>query len=157
MHRAILLLGSNIFPAENIPTSIALLQEYCHVESLSILWETLAVGNPGPNFLNVAVLVETELEGEAFKWQIIRPIEDKMGRVRTSNKNAPRTIDIDIIIWDGQVMDAHLWTWAHIALPVSALAPQQIDPATGKSLQEIARELREDSRAVPHPEFFGFQ
>lgn len=153
MHQAILLLGSNISPAENIPTSIALLRENCQVLSFSTLWETPAVGNPGPNFLNVAVLASTELDKDAFKWQVIRAIEDRLGRVRTSDKNAPRTIDIDIILWDGQVVDANLWSRAYIALPVSALAPQLIESASGRNLKEIAAELREGSLAVPHPEF----
>lgn len=155
MHQAILLLGSNIFPVENIPTSIALLQEYCRILSESPVWETQAVGNPGPNFLNVAVKIETGLASEDFKWQVARPIEDQLGRVRTPDKNAPRTIDIDIILWDGQVVDANLWTRVYIALPVSALAPDVIDPITGKTIKTVALALHEGSQAVQHPELFG--
>lgn len=152
-HRAILLVGSNISPEENIPTSIALLGEHCRVLSLSPIWETQAVGSPGPNFLNTAALVETQLGAGEFKWQVLRPLEEKLGRIRTQDKNAPRTIDIDIITWDGQVVDGNLWTRAHIALPVSALAPQLIEPVSGKSLETFAAELRASSHAVPHPEF----
>lgn len=155
MHQAILLAGSNIFPTENIPTSIALLQEYCRVLSVSTIWETEAVGSPGPNFLNVAIRIGTDLESESYKWQVLRPIEDRMGRIRTSDKYAPRTIDIDIIVWDNQVVDAKLWTHAFIALPVAALAPQLVEPVSGRSLELIARELRETSNAIPHPELFG--
>lgn len=155
MHRAILLVGSNIFPEENIPTSIALVQEFCRVHSVSTIWETVAVGSPGPNFLNAALLVETELQADALKWEVLRPIEERMGRIRTPDKNAPRTIDIDIITWDDQVVDGNLWSRDYIALPVSALAPQLIEPRSGKALEAIARELREKSQAVPRPGLIG--
>lgn len=155
MHAAILSIGSNICPAENLPISIALLQEYCHVQSVSIIWETQPVGTPGPNFLNAAVLIETEQSQEEFKWRVLRPIEEMMGRVRTQDKNAPRTIDIDIVTWEGQVVDPHLWTHAYIALPVSSLAPQLIEPASGLPLEAIARELQQSGQAIPRPELYG--
>lgn len=155
MHAAILLLGSNICPEENLPLSIALLQEYCCVQSVSVFWETQAVGTPGPNFLNAAALIETEQDQEPFKWQVLRCIEDMMGRVRTQDKNAPRTIDIDIVTWDQQVVDPHLWTHDYIALPVSSLAPQLIEPATGRSLEMIAQELQKNGQAIPRPELYG--
>lgn len=121
--------------------------------SISTAWETPAVGSPGPNFLNTALLIETDLAPEEFKWQVIRPIEERMGRIRTGDKNAPRTIDIDIITWEDQVLDANLWSRAHIALPVSSLAPHLVDPVSGKTLEVIAGELRDSSSAVSHPEF----
>jgi 2-amino-4-hydroxy-6-hydroxymethyldihydropteridine diphosphokinase len=152
MHAAILLIGSNISPEENLPISIALLQEYCKVQSVSGIWETQAVGTPGPNFLNTAVLVETGFDPEDFKWQVLRVIEQAMGRIRTPDKNAPRTIDIDIVIWDGEVVDTNLWTRAYIALPVSSLVPQLVNPETGESLPEIAGQLQENAQAILRPE-----
>lgn len=152
-HRAILLVGSNIFPWENIPACISRLAEHCHVLSISTIWETPAVGSPGPNFLNTALLVETNLAPEELKWQVIRPIEETMGRIRTGDKNAPRTIDIDIITWEDQVLDTHLWNRAHIALPVSSLAPHLVDPTSGETLEIIAQELQASSSAISHPEF----
>ncbi|TLN10476.1 2-amino-4-hydroxy-6-hydroxymethyldihydropteridine diphosphokinase, partial [bacterium] len=147
MHRAILLVGSNILPEENIPTCIALLQEHCRVVSISTIWETQAVGSAGPNFLNAALLVETGMAREDFKWQVLRPGEEQMGRVRSTDKNAPRTIDIDIILWDGQVVDANLWKYDYVALPVSALAPDIVEPGTGRTLAAVARDLGELSAA----------
>lgn len=152
MHQAILLIGSNIDPLDNLTASIERLRELCPIVSISPIWETQAVGSHGPNFLNAAVQVLTYLEPETFKSQVLRAIENSLGRIRTNDKNAPRTIDIDIIIWDHEVVDDGLWTNAHIALPVSALAPQLIDPAAGKTLKAIAQELREKSQAVMRPE-----
>jgi len=152
MNQAILLIGSNIAPLENIPASIAQMREFCQVFSVSPIWETQAVGSLGPNFLSAAVQIMTDLEQDAFKWQVLRTIENRLGRVRTDDKNAPRTIDIDIILWNHYVVDGGLWTHAHIALPVSALAPELAQPATGKTLDAIAQELREESQAIKHTE-----
>ncbi len=152
MHQAILLIGSNIDPLENLPASIESLSGFCQVVSISPIWETQAVGSLGPNFLNAAIQVLTEMDQGVFKSQVLRTIESKLGRIRTDDKNAPRTIDIDIITWDQQVVDDGLWTHAHIALPVSALVPQITDPATGKTLDALAQDMREKSRAVMHPE-----
>jgi len=152
MHQAILLIGSNIAPLENLPASILLMREFCQVVSVSPIWETQAVGSLGPNFLNAAAQVMTDLEQDVFKSQILRTIENRLGRIRTNDKNAPRTIDIDIITWNHQVVDKYLWTQPHIALPVSALAPLLIDPVTGKTLDAIAQEFRKASRAILHPE-----
>ncbi|HWQ05245.1 MAG TPA: 2-amino-4-hydroxy-6-hydroxymethyldihydropteridine diphosphokinase [Longilinea sp.] len=152
MHQAILLIGSNIAPLENLPASIKQLREFCQVFSVSPIWETQAIGTLGPNFLNAAVQVMTGMESDVFKWQALRTIENRLGRVRSDDKNAPRTIDIDIIIWDHQVMDDSLWTQAHIALPVSALVSELVQPGTGKTLNAIAQELCEKSQPIEHPD-----
>jgi 7,8-dihydro-6-hydroxymethylpterin-pyrophosphokinase len=68
-----------------------------------------------------------------------------MGRVRTDDKNASRTIDIDIILFDGTLMDPDLWNHVHLALPVSELFPDY-SSETGERLKDIARDL---ARSTP--------
>jgi 2-amino-4-hydroxy-6-hydroxymethyldihydropteridine diphosphokinase len=152
MHLAILLLGSNISPEKNIRAALALLQDCCGVQDVSTTWQTPAVGSPGPDFLNVAVQVNVEQDADSYKWHVLRPIEENLGRMRSADKNAPRTIDIDIIVWDGTVQDANLWSRAFVAIPVSELAPHLIEPVSGKSLRMIARDLRDSSTARPRPD-----
>lgn len=151
-HLAILLLGSNISPEKNIKAAISHLHACCRILAVSTTWETQAVGSPGPNFLNVAILVSTELDPESYKWQVLRPIEEKLGRIRSADKNAPRTIDIDIITWDNKVQDANLWTRAFVAIPVAELAPALVEPSSGRTLKSVAAEMRERSAAIPRPE-----
>lgn len=43
--------------------------------------------------------------------QELKNLENKLGRVRTNNKNAPRTIDLDILVWDGKVVDETVNKW----------------------------------------------
>lgn len=119
---------------------------------VSTVWETQAVGSSGPNFLNAAVLVKTELEMRDFKAQVTSCIETTLGRVRTQDKYADRTIDIDILTYDGVVMDANLWLQGFVALPTSELLPDLINTETGNTLLETASRLREAIIAFPHPD-----
>lgn len=147
-HLACLNLGSNIDPTHNIPRAVDLLRQYTHVESISGSWETVAVGSDGPNFINLAVCVRTELDAAALKDQVITPIEQQLGRVRTADKNAPRTIDLDIILFDGQVLDHNLWRRIFLALPVSELFPNLQHPDTGQTLKQVAERLHEQEFAL---------
>jgi 2-amino-4-hydroxy-6-hydroxymethyldihydropteridine diphosphokinase len=142
MHDVFILLGSNIQPAENICRTLRMLRIVSRVVAISTTWETRAVGSEGPDFLNTAVHVQTDLDREILKLGVLRPIEEKLGRVRTQDKNAPRTIDLDIIIFDGAVVDESLWKYPHVALPMAEFLPELRNPESGKTLQEVAQELR---------------
>ncbi|MBM3138048.1 MAG: 2-amino-4-hydroxy-6-hydroxymethyldihydropteridine diphosphokinase, partial [Chloroflexi bacterium] len=108
-NRIIILLGSNIRPEENLKEALALLAEYSKIKSCSRIWRTEAIGSDGPDFLNMAVDLETDLDSLEIKSRIIKNIEIRLGRVRTEDKNAPRTIDLDIILLNDEVLDGDLW------------------------------------------------
>ena len=139
---AILLLGSNIEPEQNILAALRLLSQQTDLIAKSRIWETEAIGSSGPNFLNMAIKLETVLDANSIKSEIITPIENKLKRVRTEDKYASRTIDIDIIIYNGEVMDPNLWEKAFIALPVSELMPDIIHPENKLSLNQVVKEVK---------------
>lgn len=152
MHTAYIMIGSNIQPVENTRAAINLLNQAAQVEALSTSWETQSIGFDGPNFINTMVRLQCEQTIEELKFHVLRPIEQRLGRVRTSDKNSPRTMDLDVILFDGQLVDEALWRRAHLALPASDLTPDLVYPETGQTLVEIARVLREAVYAVPRPE-----
>lgn len=135
-----LLLGSNIEAESNLPRAVNLLQEQLTVLQTSSVWESRAIGSDGPNFLNAALLALSPLDAEGLKENLIRPLEARMGRVRTEDKNAPRTIDIDLILFDGEVLDSQLWQFAHLAVPVSELLPD-FSSGSGESLKDMVPTL----------------
>ncbi len=130
-HLAFLSIGSNIEPHLNIPWAIALLREHSPGLSLSGLYETEAFGSVGPNFINLAVRLPTRLAAAALKQDVLAPIETALGRVRQADKNAPRTIDLDITLFDGQVVDAELWVRFYVAAPLAVLLPGFNNPEWG--------------------------
>ena len=123
MNTAYLLLGSNIHPGKNIPKAIELLKARVRIAITSSLWETHAISNNGPNFLNCILLVETRYSLEELKQNVINPIETELGRVRTHDKYAPRTIDIDCIIFNGEQIDHDICRRIFIAVPLAELNP----------------------------------
>jgi 2-amino-4-hydroxy-6-hydroxymethyldihydropteridine diphosphokinase len=140
-HCIYLELGSNIEPELNLPLAIEILSQMVKVERISTVWETPAVGSSGPNFLNMAVEIQSDLAPDALKHLVLRNIEAYLGRRRTVNKNAPRTIDIDITIVDGKVVDDKLWQHAHVAIPLAELIPDLINESNGESLKRTSERL----------------
>ena len=141
-HQVCLLLGSNLQPEKNLVLGVDLLRSQVKIVRGSSVWETPAVGSAGPNFLNLALLVSTALDAALFKEKVIRPLEIQLGRVRSADKNAPRTIDIDIIIFDDQLLDPNLWRFAHRAVPVAEILPDYRSDR-GDLIKETASRLTE--------------
>ena len=144
-HQAVIGIGSNISPRENIRSSLYLLSRMVIIESISGIWKTPAVGSPGPDFLNAAVLISTGYSLNELKSEILRPIENLLGRVRTQDPNAPRTMDLDPLIYDGDQLDDMIWKYAHMCVPVAEVLPDFIDPKSGKRAAILAEELFESS------------
>jgi len=150
MHTATILLGSNINPEKNINKAIQRLMQECKWLKSSQIWETEAIESDGPDFLNMAIVIETPLSENELKYKVLRKIEKELGRVRIENKNAPRTIDVDIIIFDDQVIDQDLWTRSFIASPISDLYPDLQQPSNKKTLLQVAKKLQGSAFARIH-------
>lgn len=138
IHKVVIGLGSNISPTENLPQALSLLERSITLVNISSTWKSQPVGTQGPDFLNAAVLALTPLSAEELKNQILRPVEASLGRERTSDPNAPRTIDLDILIFDGEIIDADLWEYAHTCVPVAEILPDYLHPLTGEPLNQYA-------------------
>jgi 2-amino-4-hydroxy-6-hydroxymethyldihydropteridine diphosphokinase len=145
---AFLSLGSNIKPEENLPRAVEKLAEWSKLVAVSPVWETLPLGitDDQPHFLNAVTLVETDQSPETFKAEVIRRIEDDLGRVRTADKFAPRPIDIDIMLFNNQVLDVdnrhipdpEVLERPFVAIPLAQIAPDYRHPETGQTLRDIA-------------------
>ncbi len=140
-------LGSNIDPEENIKSALNSLSKVLgEIVDSSSIWQSPAVGSDGPDFLNTVVLVNSNLSVNELKNDILRPIEVNLGRERTSDKNAPRTIDLDILIYDDLLLEAELWEQAHLAVPLAEIYPDFYHLELGVSISEIARELQKKTK-----------
>lgn len=147
MADVIILLGSNINPAVNIRLGALALAAKLPVTKSSSVWLTPSIGVDGPDFYNAAVTCRTDMTAENLKYSLLRPVEEQLGRVRTSDKYARRTLDLDAIILDGCVLEPRLWDTAFILLPVSELVPDLDQPSTGLSLSVLAKKMAPKSGA----------
>lgn len=146
---AIVALGSNIEPERHLPLAVAALRSL-GAQAVSGVYQNPARGGlPQPDFLNAAVLLHTRRNPAELRASL-RRIEAELGRVRTGDKFAPRTIDLDLLLLGDCVdrgpemvlPDPDLLTKAHLALPAAEVAPAAVHPLSGQSLGEIAESLR---------------
>lgn len=140
----IISVGSNIEKERHFPEAIRLLRGHRNIEvkDVSRTYESEAVGGPtdAPPFFNAVVVARTDLGPEELRNEL-RKIERVLGRVRTSDKNAPRTIDLDVAYYADLVKDFGEWevpdpqaaSAAHIAVPLAEVAPEWVDPRTGQT------------------------
>ncbi|HTX91460.1 MAG TPA: 2-amino-4-hydroxy-6-hydroxymethyldihydropteridine diphosphokinase [Anaerolineales bacterium] len=139
-YQVCLLLGSNVRPETNLPLAVARLRRELTVLQASSVWESPPVGGGGPDYLNAALLAVSHTGVLSLKQGTLLPLEARLGRVRTSDKNSPRPIDLDIILFDGQVLDPTLWQYAHRAVPVSEVLPG-LRSEDGETLKDMAFRL----------------
>jgi 2-amino-4-hydroxy-6-hydroxymethyldihydropteridine diphosphokinase len=153
-----LVVGSNVDRERCYPEAIRQITSLGEVLAVSAVYETKPVGMPGADdFFNGALLLATDLEPEELKWRLRKDVEERLGRVRLpGGPVAPRTIDVDIALWDDlvgtiagrPVPDPDILRYIHVARPLADIAPDLPHPVTGRPLGEIAAGL---SRSGPLP------
>jgi 2-amino-4-hydroxy-6-hydroxymethyldihydropteridine diphosphokinase len=157
---AFISIGSNIDPERHLPLAIRCLREIGAVIAVSMVYQNPAIGmTPQPDFLNAAALVETELPPLTIR-DHLRRIEADSGRVRSEDKFAPRTLDLDLgmlgsVVHQDDLLtipDPDILTHAHLAIPFAELAPDHPHPLTGEILQAIAERLGSSAVMKPRPD-----
>ncbi len=155
-HLAYLALGSNLGdrPA-NLLKALALLEPQANVLRASKIYETPPWGFlDQPAFLNQVAEIETDLSPlellEHFK-----QIEQKMGRIKTIS-NGPRSIDLDLLFFDDQILDLPGLTVPHprmqgrgfVLVPMADLAPDLVHPSLGQTISEMCEQADRDGIRV---------
>ncbi|MFU8795785.1 MAG: 2-amino-4-hydroxy-6-hydroxymethyldihydropteridine diphosphokinase [Dehalococcoidia bacterium] len=142
-------LGSNLGNREdNLGRALALLAEKTNLEAVSSIYETEPVGfKEQPLFLNLVCRIATMLSPEDLL-RLAKSIEADMGRV-ASFVNAPRPIDIDILVYGNRSIEKQELTVPHprlkerafVLVPLAEMAPDLIVPGLGKSVARLAAEV----------------
>ena len=147
MTLAYILIGSNVHPKSNYPKALRRLRAIGTVIGMSSVYETAPIGdNSQGSFYNGAILLETELDAHALK-RALRIIEKQLGRVRTASPDAPRTIDLDLVLFnhaiirdaDLHVPDPLILKRPFLALVLAEITPSYVLPGERRTLAEIAR------------------
>jgi 2-amino-4-hydroxy-6-hydroxymethyldihydropteridine diphosphokinase len=141
-HLAYLSLGSNIEPEVNLQQAVHRLSEVGEVQTISGVWEFEPVGTTGPNYLNACLIFKAGFNRRDLKENVLRPLEGQLGRRRSWDKYAPRPIDVDIVIFDGELINADMLNLAYVVVPLAEIHPGFRNPLTGESLMETSTRLR---------------
>ena len=153
-------IGANIAPEANIRRALTLLGERVQLVALppSTARRPWSVkGSPVPQRRGGG---ETAIAPAALKQEVLRGIEEALGRQRTADKYAPRPIDLDIAVYDQQVIatadltipDPEITRRPFLAIPLCELAPDLVLPDSGRRVCEVAAAL-DASAMEPLPEF----
>lgn len=156
-HRVFISLGSNLKDRyTNIKLAIYYLSRLGEVLKKSSIYETSPVENENqPNFLNCVVELRTILP--PFKLlKELKKIEKKLGRVRTNKRYQPRTIDLDILFYDKEIISTKELTIPHEKLhkrkfvlwPLAEIAPNFIHPILKKTIKKIKNGLRDKTQKI---------
>ena len=150
MPRAFIAIGSNIAPEVNVRAAIRALLAETRVIAISTIYRTEPERHPKhPPFYNGVIEVETARSPQALKFELLRSIEASLGRQRTSDKDAPRTIDLDLLLYGDQVLNTGCLTLpepdisdrAVVAIPLAELAPDLVLPGTPTTISMLASKL----------------
>ncbi|WDE04472.1 2-amino-4-hydroxy-6-hydroxymethyldihydropteridine diphosphokinase [Thalassomonas viridans] len=118
----IVAVGSNIDPEKHVQQAFELIRQMDARADIATLLHTKAVGFTGQaDFINTAFSFQSPLDAVQLKSRL-RDIETRLGRVRTANKNGPRTIDLDIVQIDGRIVDEDYHKYDFVKTSVDELA-----------------------------------
>lgn len=149
-------LGSNL--GDRIATcrrALVLLGRSCHVTRVSGFYCTEPVGcEAQEDFVNAAAEIETDLSAEELLSACFA-IENELGR-RRDVRWGPRTIDLDILLYGSDVVDAPALAIPHplmhlrgfVLAPLNEIAPQAVHPVLGKTVAALLQELRDPHRVL---------
>lgn len=158
MSTAWLSLGSNLDPAANLAAAARALRDRFGAVLFSPVYRTPAVGFDGPDFLNAAAIIDTDLAPVALNdW--LHALEQQFGRDRSAPRFSSRPLDIDIVFYDDLVLEGPgnlklprpELQHAFVLRPLADIAPAHRVPGDGRTLAELWA-LHPVAIASPAPE-----
>jgi dihydroneopterin aldolase/2-amino-4-hydroxy-6-hydroxymethyldihydropteridine diphosphokinase len=147
MARAFISAGSNIDPEANVRKAVRLLAAQARIRAISTVYLTEPIGRLGqPLYYNCVLEIETGTPPLDLKRTVLRPIEDSLGRTRSNDRFAPRTIDLDLILYNDITMageeltlpDPDILKRPFLAVALHELAPDLVLPGSGARIADIA-------------------
>lgn len=161
MTRVYVGVGASIEARANILRAVDSMAKLTDVTGVSTFYQTPALERPGdPDFVNGALEVDTTLDPIPFKATLLRLLEDRADRERTSDPYAPRSLDLDILVHGQHVIDEPtfqlpdpaIYTRRFVAGPLHELAPDLLLPGSGTPLVDVLAETP-TSPMTPLPAF----
>lgn len=124
MNQVIIGVGSNIDPWTNIESARQAIKADFQFIKESKFVETKPIGNPKqPDFVNGVILIATELPQTEVR-EKLRIIEDQLGRDRSIRNDGPRTIDLDIVIWNNEIVDPDVYEREFLREAIAKVCPE---------------------------------
>ncbi len=144
MARVYVSIGSNIDKEANIRSALAALRQKFGKLLLSSVYQSQAVGFEGDDFHNLVVGFDTHTTPAQIA-QSLRGIEDEHRRDRATQRFGPRTLDLDLLLYDDLIVDQNglqlprdeITQYAFVLCPLAEIAGELRHPRMGKPLREL--------------------
>jgi 2-amino-4-hydroxy-6-hydroxymethyldihydropteridine diphosphokinase len=151
-------LGSNLGERiELLKEAIRMIGESAgNIVALSPVYETEPVGmDSGGDFLNMVACIETDLSPSGLLGRILM-IESKLGRIRCETRYSSRTIDIDILFFNDEIIESDSLSVPHprlhlrkfVLIPLNELAPGLVHPVSGRTIRELLSSCSDTSKVT---------
>ena len=155
MAKVYLGLGSNIDAEENLRLGIGELGARFGVLELSNVYRSAAVGFDGDDFLNLVAGLESDASPAQLHAMLMK-IHGLTGRTRGESRYSPRTLDIDLLLYDDLVLDeppiriprSDILQYSFVLGPLAEIGPQLRHPETGKLITEHWAEYDKESHPL---------
>ncbi len=137
-------IGSNIDPRSHISKGLAKMESRFGPLRVSPVYESQAVGFKGENFLNLVVGFETDLDAPALN-DVLHDIEMECGRRRGGQRYAPRSLDLDLILYGDEVLQENgvhvpredILRYAFVLRPLAEIAGDRRHPQLGERFSDL--------------------
>jgi len=115
------------------------------VKSHSSWYQTAPVGPPQPDYINACAILEVTLKPQQLLAKLLE-IEIKFNRIR-QEKWGPRTLDLDLLLYDNLVLETPTLTLPHprmterafVLVPLAEIAPDWVHPVTGSAIGQMVK------------------
>lgn len=140
-------IGSNIDPGKNLREALAAMAESFGQCRHSCVYQSPPYGFEGDDFLNMVVKFSSHVAPEIVE-ERLSAIEYSGGRKRNVHKSAPRTLDLDLLLY-GQMVEPALrlprddvLRYPFVLAPLAEIAPGLEHPLTGQPMRAAWASMR---------------
>lgn len=133
-------MGSNIDPENNLLQAAAALRSEFSDVTFSTVYRSPAVGMDGDDFLNACCVFHSHMAQPELRRRM-KALEDAQGRDRSAGSWKPRTLDLDVLMYDGKVIDDELYRYAHAYVPAIELTELDGPEFDAQALTPVALRL----------------
>jgi len=147
--------GSNVEPLVNLRRALDALARHYPALRRSTAYRNRAVGFEGEDFINLVVGFDTDEDVQAVIGHL-HEAETLCGRARHAPKWAPRSMDLDILLFGDRICDEpglvlprpDLVRRAYMLGPAAEIAPDTVHPTLGRTLSELWRNFAQDEHPM---------